>query len=235
MKHIKQDGTKGILNKINERYGCNQKRRTIPIQDLIKYHAPKQQAELVALIESHQDTGVHSNCACGCKSAGTLETFADRLYTSYVKYVAEVDNGAEYKDWEDCYTFMKHLFVVNSLKGNMMENEVLKYINQNIDKRYKAELASTIYDFQFAVDIVIKTLDDVEVFGVQVKPNSYKNFPKTHDVVKQNITKNIKYGKEVVYVYYDINNVIVDQELINKELLMNVNKHLSSSIPKLNY
>ena len=89
--------TQGVLNLINERYGCNQKRYTVSIQNLIRYHKPKQNAELIALIASHQEDGAHKDCKCGCKSQGTLETFTDRLYNSYLKY-KELNPKTEYKN-----------------------------------------------------------------------------------------------------------------------------------------
>jgi len=233
LKHKKQEGTKGVLNMINERYGCNQKRRTIPIQALIRFHAPKQQAELTALIESHQDGHIHANCPCGCKSAGTVKTFADRLFKAYNTFKEKVDNNVEYKDWEDCYTFMHSLFVSNSLRGNMVENDVLNNL-QSLIKRlgynFKAELASSVADFKYAIDLSIYDDNNNEIFAVQVKPLTYLNFAENHPVVKQNLDKNILYGKPVVYVYYDSNNIIQKQPLIQKTL----NQFKSKEIPTIN-
>jgi hypothetical protein len=221
IKHNRQVGTKGLLNKINEKYGTNQKRRTVPIQDLIKYHKPKQQAELIALIESHTKDGRLSNCACGCKSAGKIEDFADNLYDAYIKYSTTVVESVEYKDWEDCYIFMKHLFVINSLKGNLMENKVLKLI-QDLIKQYNynltVELASSYSDFKYSIDLSVYDSKNEEVFGIQVKPLTYLNFHKDHTVVRQNVQKNKAYGKPVVYVYYDCNSKVQHQPLVKQYL-----------------
>lgn len=241
MKHNKQVGTKGILNVINERYGTNQKRRSVPIQDLIRYHKPTQQAELIALIEAHTSTGSLSKCKCGCKSAGKLEDFADNLYEAYGRYLKEVDNTIEYKDWDDCYIFMKNLFVINSLRGNDMENKVVKSLRKFIELhysdhhvKYRAELATEVHDFKFAVDIsFFNDTTGEEIFGVQVKPLTYKNFPTTHTVVQQNLTKNKLYGKPVVYIYYDEANTIHSAHNVASELKECFCKYETTLIPKL--
>ena len=197
--------TQGILNLINERYGCNQKRHTVSIQNLIRYHKPKQNAELIALIASHQEDGAHKDCKCKCRSKGTLETFTDRLYKSYLKY-KELNPKTEYKNWEDCYIFMHYLFVEGSLVGDSMEKRYVREFNRYFmltDQNYKCKTASQDYDFRYSIDLIITNDKNEEVAFYQVKPISYTHIPKKHPVVQQNLAKNKAFGKKVVYVYYD--------------------------------
>ncbi len=235
-----QVSTKGILNVICERYGVNRKNQSVSIQQLIRYHKPKQQAELTALIASHQEGHQHENCACGSKSKGTVETFATNLYNAYKRYVSEIDNTVEYKNYEDCLIFIKHLFVINSIKGNMMEDVVvdwtngkLRQLNKELGLNCKAELANELMDFSYAVDVIVK--DEIgEMFGIQVKPVSYKNFHEEHIVVKQNKDKNKLYGKPVVYVYYNEEGFIVDVQDSMKYISLALNIVKTSRIPKIN-
>src|SRR5574343_980109 len=189
--HNKQKGTEGILNKINERYGCNKKAKTIAVQQLIRFHKPKHAKELEALIDLHQEDKKLANCECGCKSKGTVESFAGNLYDAYLKYQAEVDNSVEYKDLNDCLVFMKHLFVFNSIKGNMMEEKVVKMLNEEFKNNdlYQVDfkMASELADFKHAIDISA-VIDGEEVFGVQVKPLSYKHC--SPDIKEQKRIKN---------------------------------------------
>ena len=204
-EHIKQVSTEGVLNFVNERYGCNQKRRTVPIQNLIRYHKPKQQAELIALIASHREGELHSKCPCGCKSAGTIQDFADNLYKAYLKY-REGTPEAPYKNEEDAYIFMKSLFVSNSLKGNAMEDMYVKLINNYFNSegmKYTCSIAPSMYDFKYAIDLIIVDSNNIEIGFIQVKPISYKNYNDSHPIVKMNISKNKLFNKPVVYVYYD--------------------------------
>jgi len=232
----RQVGTKGILNHICEKYGVNQKRKTVAIQDLIRYHKPKQQAELIALIASHAEGGQHRNCDCGCKSAGTINDFADNLFAAYVRFTEECDANAESKDWTDCYIFMKHLFVVGSLRGNDMENKMVRVVNLFLNTYYNihselyvAKLATATHDFNYSVDIsLFDTTTGDEMFGVQVKPLTYKNFKSSHHVVKQNLRKNEAYGKDVVYIYYDKNNNIVDAAEVSNSLADSLQKYLDN-------
>lgn len=225
MTHIKQDGTKGVLNYVCEKYGCNQKRKTVAINNLIRYHKPVQQAELVALIASHAKGGKHENCECGCKSAGTIKDFADNLYVAFKDFRNTAEGYVEHKNWEDCYIFMKHLFVIGALRGNDMENSVTRDLNfffnnneHDIVKLCRAEIASEVNDFKYSVDISIYDDNNVEIFGVQVKPVTYKNFKPSHRVVKHNLQKNRAYNRPVIYIYYDENNMIVDAASVSQAL-----------------
>lgn len=215
-----QVSTKGILNQINERYKCNSKRNTVPVMNLIRFHKPKQNAELTALIASHQVGHAHENCECGCKSNGTVETFADKLYDSYLDYCTK-NEGVPYKNSEDALIFMKHLFVINALKGDKMENKYMNSFNDYFKEHslnYKCITAPTLYDFKYSVDLLIEDVDGKEVGFIQVKPVSYKNFPRHHQVVQINIEKNKLLGEDVTYVYYDKNTKFTEsiKDSVNK-------------------
>ncbi len=201
-EHVKQIGTEGVLNFICDRYSCNSRSKTVSIQNLIKYHNPKQQSELLLLIDLHQKGKQLESCGCGCKSNGTVATFAQNLFNAYNYHRNKHEPDIDYKDYDDCYTFMYYLFVSSSLRGNKMENVCLRYIDDWVKGYFTIELANEKYDFNYAIDLVLKDLRGNEIAGIQVKPHTYKNFPKTHHIVNDNLVKNKAYGKPVVYMYY---------------------------------
>jgi hypothetical protein len=188
-----QISTKGILNKINELYYCSSKKRSVPVQQLIRNHNIKSKRHLIAAIEYHST----HRCSCGVTSKGTIEDFARNLWVAYQDY--ETKTQKKYgKTHEDCLIFIRNLFVDLSLKGNSMEEKAKTLLNS---MGINCDMSTELEDFKYAVDLIVTNGDTT--LGVQVKPKSYKLFEKNHPIVQQNIQKNNKYPHEVVYIYYD--------------------------------
>jgi hypothetical protein len=216
--------TGGELNTINEKYRCNSKSKSVPVMQLIREHKPNTNDELVALIKTHTKDGIHNNCKCGCKSAGTIKDFGKNLYNANVKHFCELGDCSAAKSLEECELFMYTLFVTNSLKGNNMENKALKELNKTGLIYHKIEIASEDCDFKYGVDLVAIDKNGDEVCGIQVKPISYKMLPQDHQVRAINNKKNEDYGKPVFYLYYDATLVFTNI----KETIESINKHIES-------
>ena len=229
-----QKGTEGILNKVCERYGINQKRRTISIQKLIRYHKPKTKAALLKLIETHHKD--NEKCECGCVANGNVDTWAANLYEAYKKYAAKVGN-VPYKNLEDCKIFMNYLFIEGSIKGGEMEKEALRIIKASKkikDLGVTVKMGSQEHDFKYAVDLVLYHNKE-EVMGIQVKPTSYKNFRGKDPVVLTNKKKNNLYGKPVLYLYYDKYGKFTENDTFNSDLFRILAEYKSKLIPMVSY
>ena len=200
---MKKSLTGGVLNRINEMYRCNSKKNSVAIMNLIRYHKPKQRAELVALIEAHTSTGVHANCACGSRSAGTIKDFGMNLFKANLRYFVEKEPMGEVKTLEECETFMYNLFVVQSLKGNLMEDKAAEQLNKRMDN-FSAEQADEESDFKYGVDLFIRNKEGDIVCGIQVKPISYMHIPDNHTVKIVNDKKTSSWSYPVYYLYYDL-------------------------------
>lgn len=211
--------TGGILNHINQKYYCSSKVNSVGIQNLIRYHNPKQNQELVALIASHQSKGVHNNCSCGSKSKGTLETFSKNLWKSYTTHKL-LNVHTPKQTLQDCRIFMYNLFITNSLKGNQMEINIQRYINQNItgDTQYTCDIAPSLYDLNYGVDLIIKGANSKEIIGIQVKPISYLYMDDKHPVKAINKKLNKLYPNKVLYIYYNKDKTIYNSKEVSLEI-----------------
>jgi hypothetical protein len=185
--------------------------------DLIRQHNPVNRDHLVALIASHQLGEKDESCKCGCRSAGTIEDFGANLYKANLDFFK--DKPEQAKTLQECTTFMYNLFVVQSLKGNLMEDKALSILKA---QKYNVRNATDIEDFQMGVDIVIIE-DNKDICGIQVKPVSYGRLPHHSDVVQVNLKKNKKFGKEVIYMYYDLDNNFVNTD----EVILKLKKHIT--------
>lgn len=218
-----QLGTEGVLNLVCERYGCNQKRRTVPIQNLIRFHQPKNTAQLLQLIDVHQKD--KPLCKCGCVANGKVDDWAQRLYESYQKYSSKIEN-VPYKNLEDCKIFMNYLFIEGSIKGNKMEQKAVDTLKGcPLLKPYTIEEGTTEDDFKYAVDIVVKK-GSKRLLGVQVKPATYKSFKYGDAVYMMNKDKNKAFGLPVLYLYYDKKGTFKGNKSF-KEELTNIIKRLN--------
>ena len=207
----KESLTGGPLNKINESYYCNAKNRSVPVMTLIRYHKPKTRDELVALISSHQRNEVHGQCPCGARSQGTLEDFGQNLYEANLKAYAIAPEKAF--SLEACKLFMYNLFVVQSLKGDLMEDKALAHLKKN----HNVRIATEEEDFKMGVDIVFTILGEIEA-GVQVKPASYAEMNVNNPVVQINKAKNQLFGKPVFYLYYNLDGNFVNGKELDTKL-----------------
>ena len=206
--------TGGELNRLNEKYKCNARHNTVPVMDLVKYHSPSSPEQLRELIEHH-----HTNdCAhCGCKSAGTVEQFASRLYNA--QFNEPLHNVQRRYTWDECYLFHYTLFCVAPLRGVAMEKAVqnavataLKnkqapnYTNNNGRRTnvWTIREATQREDFDCAVDLVMEWTDHNShlhtILGLQVKPQSVL---KRKCVMEQNRHKQRTFGAPVLFVVYN--------------------------------
>lgn len=207
----RKPNTGGLLNLLNGKMGISAPYNSVPIIKLINKHNPRSYDELEQLIKYH----FTHDCSCGIKSKGTVYDFGRNLYDSQKKY---------FKDYlfslEECVQWEYDLFIINSLKGNKMEKKAMNTIRKNISPRCKVRKSHRVIDEEYRVDLEI-IRDDKILFGVQVKPESYKF---TNENVKMlNKSKNADYPYDVVYLYYD-----TDEEFCNIEEIKQKVKEMSA-------
>lgn len=199
--------TGGPLNELNGKMGISAPYKSVPVMKLIRTHKPKTRDELYELIKSHYI----NDCSCGIKSQGTIEDFGKNLYESQKSYWGEIKFTLQ-----QCIQWEYDLFISQSLKGNQIENKAIKYLNQNLTN-YNFEGAEGYIDEELRVDILISK-SEVIIAGLQVKPLTFNLM--RQGVIDFNKSANLKWGKPVLYLFYNDNeeftniNEIVDE--INK-------------------
>lgn len=166
---------------------------------LIRIHKPKSKDELVELIKKHFE----EDCNCGIKSQGTVEDFGRNLYNSQIKYWGEYRYSLK-----DCIQWEYDLFVVQSLKGNIVEKKAEKILRQALPE-YLFEEAEGYLDEELRIDILVK-LDDEEKCGIQVKPVTFNKM--RPEVILFNKGANKRWGKPVYYMFYDDNELFQNVE-----------------------
>lgn len=182
--------TGGELNKLNGDAGISAPQKSVPVMKPIKNHRPKSKDELHEQIKFH----FKNNCPCGVKSQGTVEDFGRNLYEAQIpaygkyKYFFQ-----EYIQWE------YDLFVVQSLKGTLVEEKAIKTFKEKL-VGYDISEAKGFVDEKLRVDLIISK-KGLELCGVQVKPLTFKMM--RAGVIIFNRQANSKWGKKVFYLYYD--------------------------------
>jgi len=189
--------TGGPLNELNGKMGISAPHKSVPVMKLIKAHNPKSKEELVELIKWHFE----NSCECGVVSQGTVESFGKNLYDSQVIYWGEVKYSLQ-----DCIQWEYDLFVVQSLKGGIIEKRAIAELTQ-IATNFSFEEAEGFLDEELRIDIVLKKNGN-EVGGIQVKPLTFKKMRR--EVITFNKEANQKWGKPVFYLYYDDNESFVN-------------------------
>jgi hypothetical protein len=182
--------TGGLLNGLNDKLGISAANRTVPIAKLIKVHKPKSHEEVVNLIKWHSE----NVCECGIVSKGTIETFGADLHKAQKDYF-----GVYLFTLQECILFEYNLFVIQSLKGINIENKAIDILNEKFTNFSFTEAVGYL-DEKFRIDIIINA-NDVEIGGIQVKPNTYKQV--SQRIITINEDANQKWGKDVYYLYYD--------------------------------
>jgi hypothetical protein len=157
---------------------------------LIKEHNPKSKDELAELIKFHYE----NNCRCGVKSQGTVEDFGKNLYEVQLK-----EWGTHRHSLQDCIQWEYDLFVVQSLKGTLVEDNALSELRALLPE-LSVEKAEGYVDEELRIDLIISK-DGNEICGVQVKPETF-NFMRA-GVISFNHIANAKWGKPVYYLFYD--------------------------------
>jgi hypothetical protein len=237
-----QISTTGVLNHVCELYHCNSVSRTVAIQNIIRFHKPKQERELVALINSHQCTGQHNNCACGSKSKGTLEDFAKDLHKSFLDFKQKSKELHE-KSFDDCYAYMKNLFITNSLRGYSMEDKAMQLISSKLPTDFTIQKSKQMEDVNYAIDLILfdnifecygkKKSNDfnkksLDILGFQVKPISYQKYSHEHPVVQMNIKKNKLWHTPVLYLFYNQNGDFTNFDTVWSQIDIYIKHHLTN-------
>lgn len=199
--------TGGPLNELNGKMGISAPFKSVPVMKLIRAHNPKSKEELVELIKWHSE----NICDCGVVSQGTVESFGKNLYDSQNKYWGKIRYSLQ-----DCIQWEYDLFVVQSLKGGIVEKIAIKELAKQFST-FTFEEAEGFLDEELRIDIVIKK-QGIEVGGIQVKPLTFKKMRR--EVITFNIYANQKWGKPVLYLYYDDNVNFVNI----KELVLEIQK-----------
>jgi hypothetical protein len=194
--------TGGPLNELNGKMGISAPYKSVPVMKLIREHKPKSKEELVELIKWHSE----NTCSCGVKSQGTVEFFGKNLYESQLEYW-----GKYRYTLQECIQWEYDLFVIQSLKGNLIEKKAILELSKNLPD-YIFKEAEGFVDEELRIDIVI-TKSGVEVGGIQVKPETFKMMRR--EVITFNKEANKKWGNPVFYLFYDDS-----ENFINKEDLI---------------
>ncbi|MCK5029328.1 MAG: MjaI family restriction endonuclease [Bacteroidales bacterium] len=182
--------TGGPLNELNGKMGISAPYKSVPVMKLIKAHKPKSKEELVELIKWHSE----NKCECGVVSQGTVESFGKNLYDSQISYW-----GYNKYSLQECIQWEYDLFVVQSLKGGIVEKKAIEQLRKTFSS-YSFVEAEGFLDEELRIDIIINKNQD-EVGGIQVKPSTFKLMRK--EVITFNKNANQKWGKPVLYLFYD--------------------------------
>lgn len=182
--------TGGPLNELNGKMGISAPYKSVPVMKLIKAHNPKSKEALVELIKDHS----LNSCSCGVKSQGSVESFGKNLYDSQIQYWGQYRYSLK-----DCIQWEYDLFVVQSLKGGIIEKKAIEELKSTIPT-HSFEEAEGFLDEELRIDIIIKK-EHEEVAGIQVKPLTFKLM--RSEVITFNKTANLKWDKPVFYLYYD--------------------------------
>ena len=198
--------TGGKLNELNGKMGISDPKQSVPVMKLIKIHGPKSKDALVDLIEYHKN----STCKCGIISTGTVKEFGERLFESQIKY------WGEYKfTIEQCIQWEYDLFVIQSLKGGLIEKVALRKLRNLSPKNIFVE-AEGYLDDELRVDIVVNDSNNNILGGIQVKPKTFKNM--RPEVLFMQKKQNQKWGHHVWMLYYDRDENFTNIEEIAKEI-----------------
>ncbi|HYE54779.1 MAG TPA: MjaI family restriction endonuclease [Chitinophagaceae bacterium] len=198
--------TGGLLNQLNGKMGISASEKSVPVMKLIRAHEPKSKEELVELIKLHHTT----KCKCGIRSQGTVEDFGRNLYNSQLSY------WGEYRfSLQECIQWEYDLFVVQSLKGGLMEKKAISELQKAIPQKRFVE-ADAYIDEEMRVDIVVRS-DNQDIAGIQVKPLTFKLMRK--EVIDFNRAANNSWTKPVLYLYYDSDEEFVNIPQLVKEIL----------------
>jgi hypothetical protein len=179
------------LNWLNGKTGIGAPENSVPVMSLIRKHKPKSHEELYFLIKKHSQT----KCKCGIISKGTIEDFGKKLYLAQQKYWKQKKHSLK-----QCIKWEYDLFIVQSMKGQCMEEKVKQILTNKLTNKYNIIESNDYIDDTLRVDLEIKHKNKT-VCGIQVKPISYK---KTRKTIKEfNKKSNQKYNKTVFYIYYE--------------------------------
>jgi len=182
--------TGGPLNELNGKMGISAPNRSVPVMKLIKTHQPKSKDELVQLIKYHHE----NDCTCGIKSQGTIVDFGRNLYEAQQQYW-----GEKRFSLQQCIQWEYDLFVVQSLKGGIIEKQAIRELARLLPDFQVAEAAGYL-DEELRIDILLHKNGKTRS-GIQVKPVTFKYM--RPEVIAFNQTANQKWNYPVFYLYYN--------------------------------
>ena len=193
--------TGGILNQLNGKYGISAPHRSVPVMKLIKAHRPKSRDELCELIKFHHE----NDCPCGVKSQGSVEDFGQKLFE------AQMREWGEYRfTLQECVQWEYDLFVVQSLKGTLVEEAALAFFQKNLAcVGLSVSKAEGYVDEELRVDLIVSK-NETPLCGIQVKPLTFNKM--REGVITFNKVANAKWGKPVFYLFYDENERFVNTD-----------------------
>ena len=196
--------TGGLLNELNGKMGISAPSRSVPVMKLIKIHQPKSKDELVELIRYHHE----NDCQCGIKSQGTVTDFGRNLYEAQVKY------WGKYRfTLQQCIQWEYDLFVVQSLKGGIIEKRAIRELARLLPE-YEVTEAAGYLDEELRIDILLQKNGKTQA-GIQVKPVTFTRM--RSEVIAFNRTANQKWMHPVFYLFYNENEEFERiSELINQ-------------------
>lgn len=197
--------TGGLLNELNGKMGISAPYKSVPVMKLIKVHNPKSKDELVELIKWHSE----NECECGIVSKGTVESFGNNLFKSQQNYWGEIRFTLK-----ECIQWEYDLFVVQSLKGSIVENNIIKELTQ-LYPDLTFEEAIGFLDEELRIDIIIRK-KDLLIAGIQVKPNTFLKMRR--EVITFNKNANLKWDHPVFYLFYDESEKIINLDEFNCSL-----------------
>lgn len=182
--------TGGPLNRLNGLMGISAPEQSVPVMALIRKHKPKSHDELYELITDH----AKNKCSCGIISKGSVKDFGKKLFE------AQKNIWGRYRfSLKQCIQWEYDLFIVQSMKGNSLEEKVKRTLNQRLNDSFVVSDVNEFVDDELRVDLNV-TFNGNLVCGIQVKPSSYCYVRK--NVINFNTNANKKFGKNVFYVFY---------------------------------
>ncbi len=101
---------------------------------------------------------------------------------------------------EQCIQWEYDLFVVQSLKGGIIEKEAAKLLQTALN-HHIIEEAQGYLDDEFRIDLIVYDLNKNIVGGIQVKP---KTFNSTRpEVLFMQKKQNLRWGHPVWFLFYN--------------------------------
>lgn len=183
--------TGGELNELNGKMGISNPNTSVPVMKLIKQHNPKSKEALVQLIEYHYK----NKCDCGVISKGTVTDFGEKLYHSQKKYWGEYRYSLK-----ECIQWEYDLFVVQSLKGGLIEKKAITLLQNKLPNNEIKE-AEGYLDEELRVDVIIYDKTKNIIGGVQVKPKTFNQMRK--EVLYMQRKQNLKWIYPVWFLFYN--------------------------------
>ena len=193
--------TGGFLNVVNEKYRCNDPLRTIRVSTLMRVHAPRTEAAMLALLQAHEQPC--ADCAERTRGGG-LPGWESALWR------AVQQEPFAHVTWEEVQAFVYDLYVKSPVRGFLFEDYALLWLRNH---GYHVRLATPEEDCAWAVDLVVLDRYTAQPqAGVQVKPLSYRHV--RADVHQLNERKNKLADYPVYYLYYNNDGHWLDETVL---------------------